>query len=102
MIIVVIIILISQHTTVKDYADPFIGLTFYFRINGLPVFLKGTNWIPADSFQERITKDRLRILLQSAADAHINSMRVWGGGVRAVRIDNPPSPNRGTVIVNKL
>ncbi|PVD35823.1 hypothetical protein C0Q70_02792 [Pomacea canaliculata] len=61
--------------------DPLQGLTFYFRINGLPVFLKGTNWIPADSFQERITKDRLRILLQSAADAHINSMRVWGGGV---------------------
>ncbi|KAK7495642.1 hypothetical protein BaRGS_00013089, partial [Batillaria attramentaria] len=57
------------------------GLTFYFRVNGLPVFFKGSNWIPADSFQERITKDTLQRLLQSAADAHMNSMRVWGGGV---------------------
>ena len=45
------------------------------------MFFKGTNWIPADSFQERITKDTLRSLLQSTADAHMNSMRVWGGGV---------------------
>ncbi|CAL1537672.1 unnamed protein product [Lymnaea stagnalis] len=57
------------------------GLTFYFRINGIPIFLKGSNWIPADSFQERITKDKLQFLLGSAAVISINSMRVWGGGV---------------------
>lgn len=62
-------------------ADPKQGLTFYFRVNGLPIFFKGSNWIPADSFQERITKDKIRTLLQSAVDAHMNSMRVWGGGV---------------------
>ncbi|XP_059150316.1 beta-mannosidase-like [Physella acuta] len=57
------------------------GLTFYFRINDIPVFLKGSNWIPADSFQERVTEPRLEYLLQSAASVHINAMRVWGGGV---------------------
>ncbi|ESP02846.1 hypothetical protein LOTGIDRAFT_212346 [Lottia gigantea] len=57
------------------------GLTFYFKINDVPVFLKGTNWIPADSFLERVTKTRLERLLRSAAEVHINSMRVWGGGV---------------------
>ncbi|XP_046568092.1 beta-mannosidase-like [Haliotis rubra] len=57
------------------------GLTFYFKINNLPVFFKGSNWIPADSFQENITRERLRRLFQSAAEVHINSMRVWGGGV---------------------
>ncbi|XP_071100815.1 beta-mannosidase-like [Haliotis cracherodii] len=57
------------------------GLTFYFKINDLPVFFKGSNWIPADSFQENITREHLRRLLQSAAEVHINSMRVWGGGV---------------------
>ncbi|XP_025081545.1 beta-mannosidase-like isoform X2 [Pomacea canaliculata] len=62
-------------------SDPNHGLTFFVRVNGIPIFLKGSNWIPADSFQERITKERLRLLLQSAADAHMNSMRVWGGGV---------------------
>ena len=33
------------------------GLSFYFRINDLPVFAKGANWIPADAFKARITFD---------------------------------------------
>lgn len=31
------------------------GLSFYFRINGQPIFLKGSNWIPAHAFQDQIT-----------------------------------------------
>lgn len=31
------------------------GLSFYFRINGRPIFLKGSNWIPAHSFQDQVT-----------------------------------------------
>ncbi|XP_023780424.1 beta-mannosidase isoform X1 [Cyanistes caeruleus] len=57
------------------------GLSFYFRINGRPIFIKGSNWIPADSFQDRVTYDTLRLLLKSAADANMNALRVWGGGV---------------------
>ncbi|NXH28316.1 MANBA mannosidase, partial [Myiagra hebetior] len=57
------------------------GLSFYFRINGRPIFIKGSNWIPADSFQDRVTSDILRLLLKSAADANMNALRVWGGGV---------------------
>ncbi|NWI17169.1 MANBA mannosidase, partial [Crypturellus soui] len=57
------------------------GLSFYFRINGRPIFMKGSNWIPADSFQDRVTYDTYRLLLKSAADANMNILRVWGGGV---------------------
>ncbi|ESO87028.1 hypothetical protein LOTGIDRAFT_183459 [Lottia gigantea] len=57
------------------------GVTFYFKINNVPIFFKGTNWVPADSFLERVTKTRLERLLRSAVEVHINSMRVWGGGV---------------------
>ncbi|KAL3837189.1 hypothetical protein ACJMK2_022560 [Sinanodonta woodiana] len=57
------------------------GRHFYFRINGIPIFFKGSNWVPADSFPERATKDRVYRYLKSAADVHMNSMRVWGGGV---------------------
>ncbi|KAM6429747.1 beta-mannosidase [Rhynochetos jubatus] len=57
------------------------GLSFYFRINGRPIFLKGSNWIPADSFQDRVTSDTLWLLLKSVADANMNALRVWGGGV---------------------
>lgn len=57
------------------------GLAFHFEVNGQPVFMKGSNWIPADNFQERISEDYVDDLLQSAAEANMNMLRVWGGGV---------------------
>ncbi|XP_062838485.1 beta-mannosidase isoform X1 [Anolis carolinensis] len=70
--------------TVELIEEPILGspgLSFYFRINGLPVFVKGSNWIPADSFQDRVTPGMLRILLQSTVDANMNMLRIWGGGI---------------------
>ncbi|XP_071071434.1 beta-mannosidase isoform X2 [Dasypus novemcinctus] len=57
------------------------GLSFYFKINGFPIFLKGSNWIPADVFQDRVTSDLLQLLLQSVVEANMNTLRVWGGGI---------------------
>jgi beta-mannosidase len=57
------------------------GKSFTFLINGVPVFAKGANWIPADSFPARITKDKYRELLESARDSNMNMLRVWGGGI---------------------
>lgn len=57
------------------------GSTFYFRINGQPVFMKGANWIPADVFLPRIGKARYRQLLVAAKEANFNMLRVWGGGI---------------------
>jgi beta-mannosidase len=57
------------------------GQSFTFVINGVPVFAKGANWIPADSFPTRITSAKYRWLLKSAADANMNMIRVWGGGI---------------------
>jgi beta-mannosidase len=56
------------------------GESFTFVVNGVPLFAKGADWIPADSFTTRVTDARMRSLLQSAADAHMNMLRVWGGG----------------------
>ena len=57
-----------------------IGSSFGFRINGRDIFMKGANWIPADALPRRITKDAVRALLQSAVEANMNMIRVWGGG----------------------
>ena len=57
------------------------GKSFFIKVNGAPVFMKGANWIPADSFVTRMTDARYRFLLQSAADVHMNMLRVWGGGI---------------------
>jgi beta-mannosidase len=56
------------------------GESFTFAVNGVPLFAKGADWIPADSFTTRVTDARMRSLVQSAADAHMNMLRVWGGG----------------------
>ncbi|MFZ9386689.1 MAG: beta-mannosidase [Chitinophagaceae bacterium] len=58
------------------------GRAFYFTMNGQPVYIKGANWIPPESFMPRAKKLELyRSLLSAARDAHINMLRVWGGGV---------------------
>ena len=57
-----------------------VGLGFKVRINGRDVFCKGANWIPADALAGRITQADTRDLLQSAKDAHMNMIRIWGGG----------------------
>ena len=57
------------------------GKSFEFVVNGVPVFAKGGNWIPADSFPTRVTRERYRRLLGSARDANMNMLRVWGGGI---------------------
>lgn len=57
------------------------GESFEFAVNGVPFFAKGANWIPADTFAARVTDDDLDRLLTDAADAHMNMLRVWGGGI---------------------
>ena len=47
----------------------------------MDIFMKGSNWIPADVLPERVTEDYTRELLQAAKDAHMNCLRVWGGGI---------------------
>jgi beta-mannosidase len=57
-----------------------LGRKFEFIVNGVPVFAKGASIIPFDHFPTRVTTERYRHFLQAAADAHMNMMRLWGGG----------------------
>jgi beta-mannosidase len=54
---------------------------FRFRLNGVGLFARGANWIPADSFVGAIGADRYERLLADARGAHMNMLRVWGGGI---------------------
>lgn len=56
------------------------GRSFKLNVNGHDVFARGANWIPADALASRITREAVRDLLQSAVDANMNMIRVWGGG----------------------
>ncbi len=54
---------------------------FYFVLNGVPVFAKGTNYIPQDNFLTNVTPARYQQTLQDAILANMNMIRVWGGGI---------------------
>ncbi len=58
-----------------------IGESFYFELNGVPVFAKGANYIPNDSFLNRVTREDYEKVVQDAVDANMNMLRIWGGGI---------------------
>lgn len=58
-----------------------IGKSFYFKLNGVPVFMKGANYIPPDSFLPKAKDSIYKNIVKNAADANMNMLRVWGGGV---------------------
>ncbi|MFH1756324.1 MAG: sugar-binding domain-containing protein, partial [Candidatus Latescibacterota bacterium] len=57
------------------------GSSFYFEVNGHPLFIKGANYVPQDNLQNRVTLSRYQALIKAAAKAHMNMLRVWGGGI---------------------
>jgi beta-mannosidase len=57
------------------------GTSFFFRINNIPVFCGGSNWIPADNFIPRISKEKYYDWVKLVADGNQFMLRVWGGGI---------------------
>jgi beta-mannosidase len=58
------------------------GTSFFrFVLNGRPIFARGACWIPASSFVAAVGEAQYRPLLETMAEANMNMVRVWGGGV---------------------
>lgn len=72
---------IGFRTVTVDTTPDEIGTPFTVVVNDKPVFVKGANWIPDDHFLTRITRERLRRRIDQAVGAHLNLLRVWGGGI---------------------
>ena len=58
-----------------------IGRAFYFKVNGVPFYAKGANYVPEEMIETWMNADNTLSLLQAAKDAHFNMLRVWGGGI---------------------
>ena len=57
------------------------GESFGFELNGVPVFAKGANAIPNDVFLPRVPPDLYEKMVADAANANMNMIRIWGGGI---------------------
>ncbi len=66
-----------EHIAEKDE----VGESFYFKVNGVPVFMKGANYIPQNSFQSEVTEQHYEQLLNDVVTVNMNMLRVWGGGI---------------------
>ena len=58
-----------------------IGRAFYFKVNGVPMYAKGANYVPEEMIETWINADNTLSLLRQAKEAHFNMLRVWGGGI---------------------
>lgn len=56
------------------------GESFYFEVNGKPMFAKGANFIPDDALLPQVTTERYETLFRDIKAANMNLIRVWGGG----------------------
>ena len=56
------------------------GESFYFEVNGMPMYAKGANYIPQDAMLPNVTEARYRELFSNILAANMNMVRVWGGG----------------------
>ena len=57
------------------------GKSFYFKLNGKNVFVKGANYVPQDQFLTRVDSNDYERLIESVIFANMNMLRVWGGGI---------------------
>ena len=57
------------------------GTSFYFKLNGVPVFMKGANYIPNDIFAARVTDEMYQKVINTSKISNFNMLRVWGGGI---------------------
>ncbi|TRX53367.1 glycoside hydrolase family 2 protein [Fulvivirga sp. M361] len=57
------------------------GESFYIKVNGHPVFMKGANYIPSDSFLPNVSKRKYDQLFDDIKQSNMNMIRVWGGGI---------------------
>lgn len=57
------------------------GESFYFKLNGKPVFAKGANYIPQHLLQDKVRPEDYKRLLDDAVASNMNMLRVWGGGI---------------------
>ena len=89
-----IVDLIGENGEILDHQEKKVGIrkidlllkengnpTFRFLVNSRPVYIKGANWIPADSFLPRVEGKHYAALLNQAFEADMNMIRVWGGGI---------------------
>lgn len=57
------------------------GRFFGFVLNGVPLFARGANWLPASSMVGSVSESTHHELVRRATEGNLTMLRVWGGGI---------------------
>ena len=71
---------IGLRTLYLDRSRDEYGSNFKFVLNGVPLFIKNSNYIPPDSFITRFDGEQLEKMLNAVRFSNMNMLRIWGGG----------------------
>lgn len=66
--------------TSNENADP-TARPYTFVVNGQRIYINGWNWVPLDVMYGVERPEKLAHLIELARRAHVNMLRVWGGGL---------------------
>ena len=69
-----------RNIELKQITDNY-GKSFVFELNDTPIFIKGANYIPLNSFPSSLQKEDYIKILTEAKNMNMNMIRVWGGGI---------------------
>ncbi len=56
------------------------GVAMHVEVNGVPVFVKGADWVPPDNIPTRVTPEIIHWYMHKAVECNFNFLRLWGGG----------------------
>ena len=54
---------------------------FIVLVNDIKIMCKGANWVPCEPFPSAETPEKIERLVRLGANAGVNMLRVWGGGI---------------------
>lgn len=78
---IVICITHIYKTKLHDALSDF-GRSFYFKVNGQPIFIKGASYVPSHILPELSYQEaKVGHIIKSAKESHLDMIRVWGGGM---------------------
>lgn len=74
------------------------NFTFRYKVNGCDLWLRGGNIIPPDEMEGRLAASTFERIVDAAADAHMNALRIWGGGIYPPDVFYDRADARGVLI----
>jgi hypothetical protein len=74
------------------------NFTFRWKVNGCDIWARGGNIIPIDEMEGRFAAATYERIVDAAADAGMNALRIWGGGIYPPDVFFARADARGVLI----